>query len=76
MLDLESEVLRGPGSIPTGGNIFQCTFFFSHGNASAANIGIIAVLVNFEKTLLIPTYLTWSCYGFSMGNVWHFSKIP
>ena len=27
MLDLESEVMRGPGSIPTGGNILSLDFF-------------------------------------------------
>ena len=27
MLDLESEVMRGPGSIPTGGNILSLEFF-------------------------------------------------
>ena len=28
VLDLESEVMRGPGSIPTGGNIFHWIFCF------------------------------------------------
>ena len=27
VLDLESEVMRGPGSIPTGGNILSLEFF-------------------------------------------------
>ena len=27
VLDLESEVMRGPGSIPTGGNILSMDFF-------------------------------------------------
>ena len=27
VLDLESEVMRGPGSIPTGGYIFHWIFF-------------------------------------------------
>ena len=53
MLDLESEVMRGLGFIPTGGNIFHWIFFlFSRSNASAANIGIIAFLVHFEKALM------------------------
>ena len=39
VLDLESEVMRGPGSIPTGGNILSLDFF-SHSKASDANIGI------------------------------------
>ena len=52
MLDLESEVMRGQGSIPTGGNIFHWSFLFSQSKASAANIGIIAILVHFGKTLV------------------------
>ena len=44
VLDLESEVMRGPGSIPTGGNILSLDFF-SHSEASDANIGIIANVV-------------------------------
>ena len=45
VLDLESEAMRGPGSIPTGGNIFHWIFLFSHSKASDANIGIIANFV-------------------------------
>ena len=30
VLDLESEVMRDPGSIPTGGNILSLDFLFSH----------------------------------------------
>ena len=41
----ESEVIRGPGSIPTGGNNFHWIFLFSRSNASDANIGIIANFV-------------------------------
>ena len=33
--------MRGPGSIPTGGNILSLDFF-SHSKASDANIDIIA----------------------------------
>ena len=51
VLDLESEVMRGPDSIPTGGNIFHW-IFVSHSKASSANIGIIAILVYFENTPL------------------------
>ena len=51
VLDLELEVMRGPGSIPTGSNIFHWIILFSRSKASAANIGIIAILVHFEKTL-------------------------
>ena len=45
MLDLESEVMRGPGSIPTGGNIFHWNFLFSRNKPSDANIGIIVNVV-------------------------------
>ena len=41
--------MRGLGSIPTGGNIFHRIFLFSCSKASAANIGIISILVHFEK---------------------------
>ena len=51
VLDLESEAMRGPGSIPTGGNIFHWIFLFSRSKASDANIDIIAILVHFGKTL-------------------------
>ena len=44
--------MRGPGSISTLGNFFYWIFLFSPGKASAANIGIIAILVHFEKTLI------------------------
>ena len=48
--DLESEVMRDPGSIPTWGvNIFHWIFLFSRCKTSAVNIGIIAILVHFEK---------------------------
>ena len=44
--------MRGLGSIPNRGNIFHWIFLFSRGKTSVANIGIIAILVHFEKTLL------------------------
>ena len=44
VLDLESEVMRGLGSIPTGGNILSLDFF-SCSKAFDANIGIIANFV-------------------------------
>ena len=40
VLDMESEFMIGPGSIPTGDNFFT-GFLFSHSKASDANIGII-----------------------------------
>ena len=43
VLDLESEVMRGPGSIPSRGNIFHWIFLFSRSKTSAANIGIITI---------------------------------
>ena len=42
VLDLESEVMRDPGSIPTGGNILSLDFF--HSEAFDTNICIIAML--------------------------------
>ena len=47
VLDLESEVMRDPGS-----NIFHWIFWFSRSKASVANIGIFAIFVHFEKTLV------------------------
>ena len=44
VLNLESEAMRGLGSIPTGGNILSVDFFL-HSKASDANIGIIANFV-------------------------------
>ena len=44
MLDLESEAMRDPGSIPTGGNILSLDFFHVV-RASDANIDIIAKFV-------------------------------
>ena len=44
MFDLESEAMRGPGSIPTGGNFLSLDFFHIV-RASDANIGIIANFV-------------------------------
>ena len=41
MLELESEVMRGLGSIPTRGNILSLDFFwFSCSKDENANIGI------------------------------------
>ena len=45
MLDLESEVMRGPGYISIGGNIFHWIFLFSRSKVYDANIGIIANFV-------------------------------
>ena len=40
VLDLESEIMRGLGSIPTVGNILSLDFLFSRGKDKNANIGI------------------------------------
>ena len=37
-VDLESEVMRGPGSMPTGGKICHCFFWFSCSKDENANI--------------------------------------
>ena len=52
MLDLESEAIKGLGSIPTGGNILSLDFFW-HSKASDANIGIITNFVYLWKTRLL-----------------------
>ena len=44
-LDLESEVMRGLGSIPTEVNIFHWIILFSCSKASDADIGVVAVFV-------------------------------
>ena len=49
MFDLELEVVRGPGSIPTAGNIFHWNFGFSCSQASDANIGLLSAVFNYEK---------------------------
>ena len=49
MLDLRSEVQWFKTH---WGNILLLEFLFSRNKASDANIGIIAILVHFEKTLL------------------------
>ena len=50
MLDLESDVMSWPGSIPTGGIFFTGFFLFSSSKLSDANISIIANFVKFVKT--------------------------
>ena len=47
MLDLE---FWASGSILTVGNILLLEFSFSRSKDSGANIGIIAILVHFQKT--------------------------
>ena len=41
--------MRDLGSIPTEGNIFTGLFFVTRNGASDAGIGIVAILVYFEK---------------------------
>ena len=48
VLDLESEVMRGPDSIPTEGNIIHWNFWFSHSKASDANIGQCLIMKRLE----------------------------
>ena len=55
--------MRGQGSIPTEGNIFHRIFWFSHNSVSPANIGIIAILVHFEKKFIkIAIVWTITCF--------------
>ena len=49
MLDLETEVVTGPGSILTEGNIL---LLFLRSKACDANIGIIAIVVCLQKNRL------------------------
>ena len=42
VLDLESEVMTSPGSIPTGVTFFHWIPLFSRSKASATNISIIS----------------------------------
>ena len=41
MLDLESEVMRGPGFILTGGNILSLDFWFSRSKDENANFRLV-----------------------------------
>ena len=50
VLDLESEVMRGLGSIPTGGNIFHWIFFCFHVVKSLMPIlALLPTLFNYKK---------------------------
>ena len=49
MLDFESEVMRGPGSIPIGGNIFHWISFVLRSKASDGYIRIITNPNSFMK---------------------------
>ena len=72
VLDLESGVMRGLGSIPTGGNIFH-QLFFSHSEASDANIGIIANVVCLWKPRVKRKEFTWC--SLPVPNGWsHLSR--
>ena len=69
VLDLESEVMRGPGSINTGGNIFHWIFWMSRGKASDANIDIIVNFVSLRKPSnekeVYPRALSGLCKSFA-----------
>ena len=50
MLDLESEVIRGPGSILSGGNIFHWIFFCFHVVKPLMPIlALLSTLSNYKK---------------------------
>ena len=53
-LDLESQAMRGPGSIPTGGNILSLDFFCFH--VVKTKMSQLAFLCVCEK----PYQLWWS----------------
>ena len=54
LLDLESEVMRGPGSIPTGGNILSLDFLFSRSKDKNVNINIFVCITLNNKYYLCP----------------------
>ena len=49
MLDLESEVMRGPGSIPTGGNIFHWIFCVHIAKPLMPILALSPTLFNYKK---------------------------
>ena len=53
VLDLESEVMTGPASIPTGGNIFHWIFLFSRSKSLCHQYWHYCHSCAFRKTLLI-----------------------
>ena len=58
MLDLESEAMRGLGSIPTGGNILSLDFFlFSRSKVKNANIGILVQSVKNSSVIFSNSQL-------------------
>ena len=66
------EVMRGPGSIPTGGNIFHWIFLFSRSTASDANIG--PTLFNYEKPRVLGTIFS-ICYLVSEHTISLVSRV-
>ena len=54
LLGLESEVMRGPGSIPTGGNILSLDFLFSCSKDKKGNINIFVCITLNNKYYLYP----------------------
>ena len=72
--DLESEVMRDLGSIPTVGNIFHWIFLFSRSKASAANIWHYCHSCAFRKnsvgyvTTLYLVYFRQSLTTVQVGN--------
>ena len=50
VLDLESEVMGGPDSIPTGATFCHWIFFHIVNKASDVSIGIMSTLFNYEET--------------------------
>ena len=53
VLDLESEVMRGLGSIPNVGNIFHWIFLFSHSRPLIPILALLSTLFNYGKTRLV-----------------------
>ena len=51
--------MRGPGSIPTGGNNLPLDFLFSRSEVSDGNIGIVANFGSFKKPLMVTSDLNY-----------------
>ena len=57
VLDLESEAMRGLGSIPTGGNILSLEFFCFH--AVKTKMPILAFMCTCEKPNCVNTCIEY-----------------
>ena len=78
MLDLESEVMRGPGAIPTGGNIFHW-IFFSHSEVPMPILALLPMLCvceNPECASSSQTSVRNSQRSYSGNMEMHLTAVP